>query len=157
MAWVEAQALKNETGRTIGQWLFEEVRCRFGCIRKIIIDNAMQYKAAVNWIEKKYGITRIQVSAYNSQANGKCDGDLSKWYWFLPFALWADRITTLCSDRSAPHHPAGPSGGNMVDRVTGPGVNNGEHIGYRARALVKHQQHVQEMRNRIDKEYPLYY
>ena len=108
-AWPEARVLRSENTRALGLWLFEDVICRFGCIRKIITDNAGQYRAALDWIEMKYGITGIQISAYNSQANGKiecdhwdlrqilikaCNGDLSKWYWYLPFALWAERITT---------------------------------------------------------------
>ena len=72
-AWPEARAIKAETARALGQWLFNDVICRLGCVRKIISDNVLQYKAALDWIEKKYGITGIQISSYNSQANGKIE------------------------------------------------------------------------------------
>ena len=89
-----------------------------------------------------------------------CDGDLSKWYWFLPFALWADRITTRKGMGCSPFfavtgaHPVIPLDlvevtwlVELPDRV----LTTTELVGYRARALAKHQQHVQEIRNRIDK------
>ena len=89
-----------------------------------------------------------------------CNGDLSKWYWFLPFALWADRITTRKGMGCSPFfavtgaHPVIPLDlveatwlVELPDRV----LTTTELVGYRARALAKHQQHVQEMRNRIDK------
>ena len=42
-AWPEARALRSENARALGLWLFEDVICQFGCIRKIITDNAGQY------------------------------------------------------------------------------------------------------------------
>jgi hypothetical protein len=69
-AYAEARAVRRETARVLGQWLLEDVLCRWGCVRKIVTDNASQYKAAVAWLEQKYGIKGIQVSAYNSRANG---------------------------------------------------------------------------------------
>ena len=89
-----------------------------------------------------------------------CDGDLSKWYWFLPFALWVDHITTRKGMGCSPFfavtgaHPVIPL--DLVEAtwlVELPDwvLTTAELVGYRARTLVKHQQHVQEMRNKIDK------
>ena len=72
-AWPEVRAIKAETAQALGQWLFNDVICRLGCVRKTISDNVLQYKAALDWIEKKYGITGIQISSYNSQATGKIE------------------------------------------------------------------------------------
>ncbi|KZV91686.1 hypothetical protein EXIGLDRAFT_572574, partial [Exidia glandulosa HHB12029] len=35
----EARALKKETGRAIGMFIFEELLCRWGCIPEIVSDN----------------------------------------------------------------------------------------------------------------------
>ena len=74
----------------------------------IVTDNGSSSKAAVNWIEKMWGIKGVTVSPYNSQANGKVEqphwdikqmlykvtgaANTNKWYWFLHSVLWADRI-----------------------------------------------------------------
>ena len=139
------------------------------------MDNAGQYRSALDWIEMKYGIMGIQISAYNSQANGKierghwdlrqilvkaCDRDLSKWYWYLPFALWAERITTRKGMGCSPFftvtgaHPVIPLDlieamrlVELPDKV----LMTEELIGYQARALAKHQQHVLDLQRRVDK------
>ena len=38
---------------------------------EIIIDNSGVYRAAVKWLEQKYGMKGIRISSYNSKANGK--------------------------------------------------------------------------------------
>ena len=65
-------------------------------------------KKVLQWLNDKYGIKAITISAYNLQVNGKiecghfdmhqalakaCDEDVSKWYYFLKHVLWADRVT----------------------------------------------------------------
>ncbi|KAF9536030.1 hypothetical protein CPC08DRAFT_593898, partial [Agrocybe pediades] len=61
------------------------------------------------WIEDKYGIAGIRISPYNSKANGVIErphwdirqmlykmlgaANVSKWFWFLTYVLWADRVT----------------------------------------------------------------
>jgi transposase InsO family protein len=88
--------------------LFEDVICRWGNFKKVVTNNSSIYKAAVTWLEQKYGITGITISAYNSQANGKIErphwdvcqmiykatgGNPLKWFWFFFHIMWADRIT----------------------------------------------------------------
>ena len=150
--------------------------CRWGCIQTIVTDNAPQYKAALEWLERKYGIRGIQISAYNSQANGKierghwdlrqilikaCGKDISKWYYFLPYALWADRITTKRGLGCSPFfavtgaHPILPldiEEATWLVELPGRTLSTAELVGYRARALAKHQQHVIEMKKRVDRQ-----
>ena len=107
-SWMEGWPLRNENARSIGQWLFEDIICRWGCIVRIVTDNGGPFKKAVAWLEEKYGIRGIQISAYNSRANGKierphwdvrqalwkaCAGEVQKWYWYFVLVMWADRIT----------------------------------------------------------------
>ena len=72
-SWMESRPVHQENGRTIGVWIFEDVICRWGCMEEIITDNSAAYRAAVMWLEQKYGIKGIQIPSYNSKANGKIE------------------------------------------------------------------------------------
>jgi Integrase zinc binding domain len=72
-SWMEGRPVRDEKGRTVGNWLFEDIICRWGCLVEIITDNSSTYRAAVGWLEQKYGIIGIKISAYNSRANGKIE------------------------------------------------------------------------------------
>jgi len=66
---MEAKVLRQENVRAIGQWLFENIICRWGSLVKIVTDNRALFKKAVTWLEEKYGIKGVAISPYNSQAN----------------------------------------------------------------------------------------
>ena len=174
-SWMEGRPAHDEKGRTIGIWLFENIVCRWGCLVEIVTDNASAYRAAVAWLEEKYGIKGIKISAYNSKANGKIErphwdvrqmlykatgGNPSKWFWFFYHVLWADRITIRKKYGCSPFfmvtgaHPTLPldvQEATWLVELPGRILSTTELIGYRARALAKHRQHVIDMRNRIDK------
>ena len=173
-SWMEGRPIRDENGKAIANWLFEDIICRWGCITEIITDNAGPYRAAVKWLEQKYGIKGIKISSYNSKANGKIerphwdvrqmlykatDGNPSKWFWFFYHIMWADRVSVRKGYGCSPYfmvtgaHPILPLDiqeatwlVNLPDRV----LTTVELIGFRAQALAKHRQHVIEMRKRID-------
>jgi hypothetical protein len=120
-AWPEWRALRTETGRTLGAFIFEEILCRWGAVEEIVTDNGTAYVAALDWLANKYGIRHIRISAYNSRANGiverqhrtireslvkACEGDTSKWPTLAPFVFWADRATTRKSTGYSPFYMA---------------------------------------------------
>lgn len=174
-SWMEGRPLRQETGKSIGQWLFEEIICRWGCLMEIVTDNGKPFIAATAWLEQKYGIKGIKISPYNSRANGKIerphwdvrqmlykatDGHTNKWFWFFYHVMWADRISVRKGLGCSPYfiatgaHPILPLDlqeatwlVQLPDRI----LTTEELIGYRARALAKHREHVEEMRIRIDK------
>jgi hypothetical protein len=174
--YLEAKGLRSESAAELGRFLLENIICRWGCPPEIVTDNAPAFLAAVEWLNHKYGITGIRVSPYNSQANGPVEsghrhmrqmiykatgGDVRKWYWFLPLIVWADRITTRRGLGCSPYfavtgsHPTVPL--DIVEAtwlVDYPGeiISTAELVGLRARALAKHRQHVEEMRERVDAE-----
>ena len=174
-SWMEGRPARDEKGRTIGIWLFEDIVCRWGCLVEIITDNASPYRSAVAWLEQKYGIKGIKISAYNSRANGKIErphwdvrqmlykatgGNPSKWFWFFFHVLWADRITIRKRYGCSPFfmvtgaHPTLPldvQEATWLVEIPGRILTTAELIGYRAKALAKHRQHVIDMRARIDK------
>ena len=173
-SWMEGRPTRDEKGRTIGLWLFEDIVCRWGCLVEIVTDNAPAYRSAIAWIEQKYGIKGIKISAYNSRANGKIErphwdvrqmlykatgGNPSKWYWFFFHVLWADRITIRKKLGCSPFfmvtgaHPTLPldvQEATWLVELPGRVLTTAELIGYRAKALAKHRQHVIDMRARID-------
>jgi len=68
--WPEWKTLTRETGRTIGQFIFDEILCCWGGLKEIIIDNGTPFVTALDWIAERYHIHHIRISAYNSQSNG---------------------------------------------------------------------------------------
>jgi hypothetical protein len=175
-SWMEGTPLRKENAKSIGTWLFEEVICRWGCLSEIVTDNGGPFVAAVNWIESKYGIKGIRISPYNSKANGKIErphwdvrqalykasgGDASKWSYFFHHIMWADRVTIRKGFGCSPFfmitgaHPVLPLDvieATWLVKLPGRTLSTTELIGYRARALAKHSQHVDEMRERVSKE-----
>jgi hypothetical protein len=173
-SWMEGRPVREENGKTIANWLFEDIICRWGCITEIVTDNGGPYKSAVGWLEQKYGIKGIKISSYNSKANGKIerphwdvrqmlykatDGNPSKWFWFFHHVMWADRVSIRKSFGCSPFfmvtgaHPILPldiQEATWLVELPGRVLTTVELIAYRAQALAKHRQHVIEMRKRID-------
>ena len=132
------------------------------------------YRAAVAWLEKKYGIRGIKISSYNSKANGRIErphwdvrqmlwkatgGNPAKWFWFFFLVLWADRITIRkyfgCSPffMTTGAHPILPldiQEATWLVELPGRILSTAELISFRAKALAKHRQHIEEMRKRVD-------
>jgi hypothetical protein len=68
--WLESKGLRSENASELGRFLLENIICRWGCPKEFVTDNTPQFLAAVEWLNRKYGITGIRVSPYNSKANG---------------------------------------------------------------------------------------
>ena len=116
-AWPEWRALRTETGHTLGNFIFEDILCRWGAVEEIVTDNGTAFVAALDWLASKYGIRHIRISAYNSRANGiverqhrtireslvkTCEGNIAKWPMLIPHIFWADRATIRKSTGYSP-------------------------------------------------------
>ena len=66
----EGRKLKRATARTVSQFIFEELLCRYGVISEIVTDNGPEVKGATEELLRRHGIPHIHISPYNSQANG---------------------------------------------------------------------------------------
>src|SRR5919205_25150 len=131
----------------------------------------------MQWIEWKYGIKHITISAYNSRANGSIErlhwdirqmivkatgqANVNKWYWFLHGVFWADRVSIRKRTGCSPYfmvtgaHPILPLDAKEATWLVKPPIGiltDKELIGMRACALTKHRSHVAKMRERIDEE-----
>ena len=173
-SWAEGRALKHENSNTIAEWIFTDIICRWGCVQEVTIDNGGPFVKAMRILSEKYGIKGIRISPYNSQSNGKVERPhwdirqmlykavgkehLSRWYKFLPYVLWADRISirkgTGCSPfflvtGAQPLVPLDIQEATWLVMVPDRLLTTEELIGYRARALARHKVHVDEMRARV--------
>ena len=119
--WPKWHALRTETGRTLGAFLFEEVLCRWGAVEEIVTDNGTAFVAALGWLERRFGIRHIRISAYNSRANSivewqhrtiresiikACEDNAAKWPAVMPYAFWADHTTMRKSTGHSPFYMA---------------------------------------------------
>ena len=67
-AWPEWRPLRKENAHTLGQFLFEEIMCRWGAIQVIVTDNSKLWVKVVEYLQERYHITHIRISPYSSQA-----------------------------------------------------------------------------------------
>ena len=108
MHYPEYRVLRTETAKTIGNWIFDDILCRWGTLSEIIMDNGPAFVKALNYLGKQYHIHHIRISGYNSHTNGiverthfdvhqalfkACDGNQSKWHSVVTLVMWADRVT----------------------------------------------------------------
>jgi hypothetical protein len=104
----EFRMLRTETTKTIGDWLFEDILCRWGSIHEIVTDNGPTFLKALAYLAERYHITHIRISGYNSRANGlverphfdvhqslfkAIEGDQKRWSQVTYPIFWAERIT----------------------------------------------------------------
>jgi transposase InsO family protein len=69
--WVEVIPTRNATDSTVISFLEENILSRFGCPRKIVIDNAQAFKSmAMIRFCQKYNIVLGHSMAYYPQGNG---------------------------------------------------------------------------------------
>ena len=162
-----------ETGKTIGEFLFQEVLCRWGGLAEIVTDNGGPFVSALEHLAEKYKITHIRISAYNSQANGPverrhrdvrealmktADGDENKWPLVAHAVFWAERITVTGSTGHSPYYmahgvePLLPFDISEATYLMGPldtPMSEAELIAIRARQLQKRPEDLEKIKERI--------
>jgi hypothetical protein len=114
----EARPLRSENAKAIGDFLFEEILCRWGAVEEIITDNGAPYIKALEYMTEKWGIHHIRISGYNSRANGVierphrtfretlmkiCENEEAKWASSFRYALWAERVSIQKSTGYSPY------------------------------------------------------
>ena len=61
--------LRKENGKSLGQWISQDIIHRWGLLLKIVMDNEPTFLKALMYLEKYYHIKHIRISGYNSRAN----------------------------------------------------------------------------------------
>jgi hypothetical protein len=100
--------LRAETARTLGDWIYEDILCRWGSLCEIVTDNGLAFLKAMEYLSKHYHLNHIRISGYNSQANGTVershfdvcqslfkvvDSDQKRWSLGVYSVFWAERVT----------------------------------------------------------------
>lgn len=65
---MEAKPLVTKAAKTVAKFLWEVI-CRFGILGDLIVDGGTEFKEVVGELTAKYGIHRVQASAYHPQAD----------------------------------------------------------------------------------------
>jgi hypothetical protein len=140
---------------------------------EIVTDNGPQFIKALAYLEKRYHIKHIRISAYNSQANGiverphrdirgslfkACDGVQNKWHTVAHSVFWADRITVRrcmgCSAYFAATgtHPLIPLDISEATYLLPPPdtvLSTSDLIAQRAIALQKRREHLAQLHSDV--------
>src|SRR5882724_7720140 len=69
-SWPEWHPLRKENEKTLGDFIFEEIPCRWGGVAEIVTHNGPEFVAAAAYLSEKYSIHHIKISPYNSWVNG---------------------------------------------------------------------------------------
>lgn len=106
--WPEWEMLRNETAKSLGHFILNNLIYRWGTLLEIVTDNGGPFVKAMDYLSKKYNVKHIRISGYNSRANGlvershfdvrqalfkACEGDQSKWAASAYSVFWAERVT----------------------------------------------------------------
>jgi hypothetical protein len=113
--------LRKETMQAIGDWIHQDILCRWGTIMEIVTDNGKPFVAALGHLEKKYNVKHIRISGYNSRANGivershfdvqqalfkASDGVESKWSQAAQSVFWSEWVTPRKRMECSPYFAA---------------------------------------------------
>lgn len=173
--WIEGEMMVTETADVLGEWIFRDILCRWGCIAIIRTDNGGPIRKALKYIASKYGITGTRILPYNKGANGVVErghwdfrqslfkatnGELLKWPAYFHECLWAERITVRRSIGMSPFQattgkqPLLPLDieeatwlGDFPDEI----MSTEDLIGIRARQLSKHADDIKAMQSRVER------
>ena len=115
----EGRPLRNIKAKTLANFLWEEVICRYGAIGQIVTDNGSEVREAFSELVRRYGIPHARISPYNSRANGvverghfiiresimkACKDKPKEWPQHVRSAFFADRITVTRSTGTSPYY-----------------------------------------------------
>jgi hypothetical protein len=171
--YIEFRKLRTETAMTLGDWLFEDVLCRWGTISEIVSDNGPPFIKALEYLAKKYHIHHIRISGYNSRANSlvewshfdvrqvlykSVDGVQSQWSKGAYSIFWADRVTIRHRMGCSPYfavtgtHPILPLDIAEATYLLPPPsvlLSTTELIAVRAIALQKRRAHLSTLHSKV--------
>ena len=116
--WIEVIPTRNATHQVIMRFLYENIFSRFGCLVRLVTNNAPTFKARalVNMCESM-GIQLVHSTSYYPQGNGLAESsnkslariirklletNQKRWDSKLKFSLWDDRVTKKISIGTSP-------------------------------------------------------
>jgi hypothetical protein len=116
--WIEAIPTRNATHQVIMKFIYENILSRFGCPKRLVTDNATDFKAdALVDMCKSMGIQLVHSTPYYPQGNSLAESsnksliriirklleeNQKSWDSKVKFSLWADRVTNNKSIETSP-------------------------------------------------------
>lgn len=108
-----ARPVRHANARAMSLFIIEEIICRFGMPGRIVVDGGPEFKKDVITLLERHQIPRIQISAYNPQAQGIVEAGHhvlaralkrlgGKWTKVLPFAVLAENSVVRSSTGRTP-------------------------------------------------------
>ena len=110
--------LQSENASAIVSFIFKDILCHWGAVSELVIDNCPAFVQALYVLTSRYGICHIQISPYNSQANGVVEqhyynvqeaivkstlGGEIRWSATAHSVFWAEHVTILKSTGLLPY------------------------------------------------------
>jgi hypothetical protein len=165
--------LRVESAKTLGDWIFEDILCRWGSLREIVTDNGSAFLKAMDYMSKRYHVDHIRISGYNSRANGivershfdvrqslfkAVDGDEKRWSTGAYSVFWAERITVKRRMGCSPYfaatgaHPLIPMDISEATYLQPPPtsvLSTTDLIARRAIALQKRTEHINMLFSKV--------
>lgn len=160
----EGRALRNIKAKTLANFFWEDIICRYGAVGQIVTDNGSEVQEAFAELVRRYGIPHVRISPYNSKANGvverghfiiresimkACQDNPKQWPTRVRHAFFADKVTINRSTGTSPFyllhgvHPVLPfdllEATAMVDGFHS-GMSTTELLALRIRQLEKRQE-----------------
>ena len=118
--WPEARAIKNANSRTVAQFIYEDIVCRFSCVPVITVDLGSEFLGEVQHLLRTlYRCTVIFSTAYHPEGNApvershntlttslfKVTGDAKgRWPLYLAPVLFAMRTTVSRATGYSPYY-----------------------------------------------------
>ncbi|CDO77997.1 hypothetical protein BN946_scf184723.g4 [Trametes cinnabarina] len=165
--------LRSENDHTLGDFIFQDLICRWGCLVKLVTDNGSAFLSAVRDLEKRFNLHHIKISPYNSKANGivershfdtrqvlfkAADGDQKRWSQVAHYAFWAERVMVRKRMGCSPYfavtgcHPVLPMDIAEATYLSPPPtslLSSGELIARRAIELQKRHDQLSLLKSRV--------
>ena len=106
--WSEGRALAKANAEAIAKFIWEDIVCRHGLSGRLVVDGGPENKGVAEAFAKRYGIKRVQISAYNSKGNGMIErghrdfldglskatgGGFKKWPRLFHAVMFAERTS----------------------------------------------------------------
>jgi transposase InsO family protein len=169
----EWRMLRRETAKTLGDFIYEEILCRWGGLTEIVTDNGTAFIKAVDYLKTRYHIDHITISPYNSQANGiverrhfdvrealikVCGGIEAKWSQHAPAVFWAERISIQRSTGYSPYRmvhgidpvlPFDITEATFLGSLPSDSLSRAELIAFRARQLEKRPEDLADIAGKV--------
>lgn len=118
MKWIKVVPVRNATGTVIIKFLTKNILSQFGCLCKLVTDNAQSFKSEkmVSFC-KNHNITLSHLTPYYPQRNGLAESsnkslvriikkllsqNKKSWDSKLVYAMWVDRVSSKKSIDTSP-------------------------------------------------------